>query len=120
MEQTSLNHSAMQPRSIPIPSGGKSYLSLLGGPPDSVSMRSGYVELLPGESVGLHNTENCEELIVPLSGHGQLTSPGADPLPITINFVLYNPPNTPHDVVNTGDVPLRYIYIVTTSSKIVK
>ena len=113
MELTSFNYSTLQPRSIPIPSGGTNYLSLLGGPPDSISMRSGYVELLPGESVGLHSTEDYEEMIVPLSGRGQLTSPGVDPLPITINFVLYNPPHTPHDVVNTSDVPLRYIYIVT-------
>ncbi|MGB4594864.1 MAG: cupin domain-containing protein [Anaerolineaceae bacterium] len=113
MEKTSLNGSTAQPRLIPIPSGGESYLSLLGGPPDSVSIRAGYVELLPGESIGLHSTQDHEELIVTLSGHGQLISPGVDPLPMTIDCILYNPPNTPHNVVNTGDVPLRYIYIVT-------
>jgi len=118
MEQTPLNKPTLQPRSILIPSSGAHYLSLLGGPPESVSMRSGYVELLPGESVGLHSTEDHEELLVPLSGYGQLTSPGVDPLPISINCVLYNPPHTPHDVVDTGDEPLRYIYIVTKLSKI--
>jgi quercetin dioxygenase-like cupin family protein len=113
MEQTPLDQSKLQPRSIPFPAGGTNYLSLLGGPPDSVSIRSGYVELAPGDSVGLHSTEDYEEMIVPLSGCGQLISPGADPLPITNNFIVYNPPHTPHDVMNTGDVPLRYIYIVT-------
>lgn len=113
MDESSVNPPRLKPRSIPIPAIGTGYLSLLGGPPESVSMRSGYVELLPGESVGLHSTEDYEEMIVPLSGSGQLTSPGLDPLPIMVNFILYNPPHTPHDVVNTGDVPLRYLYIVT-------
>ena len=33
MELTSFNYSTLQPRSIPIPSGGTNYLSLLGGRP---------------------------------------------------------------------------------------
>jgi quercetin dioxygenase-like cupin family protein len=103
------------PRSIQI-NRGKNHTPLLGGPPDSISLHSGYVELMPGESVGLHSTEEKEEMIVPLSGSGELTSPGLDPLPITVDSVLYNPPHTPHDVVNTGNVPLRYVYIVSSSS----
>ena len=75
-------------------------------------MRSGCVELLPGESIGLHSTEENEEMLVTLSGSGELCSPGTDPLPMHSGCVLYNPPHTPHDVVNTGDKPLRYIYVV--------
>ena len=75
-------------------------------------MRSGIVLLQPGESVGLHSTEEKEEIIITLSGRGELSSPGGDPLAMHPGCLLYNPPQTPHDVVNTGDQPLRYIYIV--------
>jgi len=101
-----------QPRSIPLPSVDIKYTELLGGPPDTVSMRSGCVKLLPGESIGMHSTGENEEMLVTLSGSGELCSPGMDPLPMHSGCVLYNPPHTPHDVINTGDQPLRYIYIV--------
>ena len=101
-----------QPRSIPLPSADKKYTELLGGPPETVSMRSGCVELLPGESIGLHSTGENEEMLVTLSGSGELCSPGTDPLQMHSGCVLYNPPHTPHDVINTGDHPLRYIYVV--------
>jgi mannose-6-phosphate isomerase-like protein (cupin superfamily) len=100
------------PRAIDLPTNGEPHLSLLKGAPDSAGMRSGYVRLLPGESVGLHSTEGNEEVVVPLSGTGELRSPGAETLAIHPGRVLYNPPHTPHDVVNTGSEPLCYIYIV--------
>jgi mannose-6-phosphate isomerase-like protein (cupin superfamily) len=100
---------------ISLPPAGEKYASLINGPPETQVLRSGYVFLSPGEAVGEHTTGECEEMLVPLSGHGELQVPGLDPLPIQPGCVLYNPPNTPHDVVNTGSEPLRYIYIVTTS-----
>jgi quercetin dioxygenase-like cupin family protein len=102
-----------RPRSITLPAAGEKYAELLGGSPETGSMRSGCVTLLPGESVGLHSTGEHEELVVTLSGRGELCSPGLDPLPLHNGCVMYNPPNTPHDVINTGDESLRYIYIVT-------
>jgi mannose-6-phosphate isomerase-like protein (cupin superfamily) len=101
-----------QPRAIQLPSEDKKYLKLLGGPPETVSMQSGYVELLPGESVGLHSTGENEEMLIILSGCGELRSPEMDPLPMHMGCVLYNPPHTPHDVFNSGDQSLRYIYVV--------
>jgi len=44
------------------------YTRLLGGPPQSVSMRSGKVILQPGETVGLHSTNEKEEFIIILDG----------------------------------------------------
>jgi mannose-6-phosphate isomerase-like protein (cupin superfamily) len=99
-------------RSIPLPQAEEKYAPLLNGAPETATMRSGFVKLMPGESVGLHNTGENEELVVTLSGTGELQNPGYEPLPIHSNCVLYNPPNTPHDVVNTGSEPLCYIYIV--------
>jgi mannose-6-phosphate isomerase-like protein (cupin superfamily) len=99
-------------RSIPLPINGEHYLPLLKGAPDSAGMRSGCVRLLPGESVGMHSTDGNEELVVTLSGTGELRNPDGEPIAIHTGCVLYNPPHTPHDVVNTGSGPLCYIYIV--------
>ncbi len=104
--------SSPRPRSIDLPTNGEPYLPILKGAPDSAGMRSGYVCLKPGESVGLHSTEGSEEIVVPLSGTGELRSPGCEPIAIHTGRVIYNPPHTPHDVVNTGNDPLCYIYVV--------
>lgn len=101
-----------KPRSFPLPSLDEKYTVLLGGPPDSVSMRSGYVQLLPGESIGMHSTGSNEELLITLSGRGELCSLERDALLMNTGCVIYNPPHVSHNVVNTGDQPLRYIYIV--------
>jgi len=89
-----------------------SYTRLLGGPPHSVSMRSGKVVLQPGETVGRHNTENKEELIIILEGEGQFLYGENHNLLFDSNSVLYCPPMTEHNVINTGATPLTYIYVV--------
>lgn len=99
-------------RSIDFHQDGTAYENLLAGPPDSVNMRAGYVVLFPGEAGGEHSTGNAEEMLIPLSGSGELHTPGLDALTIQQGCVLYNPPHTSHKVVNTGDRPLRYIYVV--------
>ena len=104
---------ALSPKSIPLPDGNEPYTRLLGGcPPDSAGMKSGRVVLAPGESVGEHSTENHEEILVPLSGIGELRIPGLPAMRVEPGVLLYNPPETLHDVVNTGDQPLSYIFIV--------
>ena len=37
---------------------------------------------------------------------------GGPDLPLRRLSVAYSPPNTEHDVTNTGAVPLRYVYVV--------
>jgi len=101
-----------QPRSIALPTSEVNYQAILSGKPDSAGMRSGYVRLIPGEAVGLHSTDGNEEIVIPLSGTGELRCPDAPTLLIQPGCVLYNPPHTPHDVVNTGSEPLCYIYVV--------
>jgi mannose-6-phosphate isomerase-like protein (cupin superfamily) len=51
-------------------------------------------------------------MIIPLSGSGELIIEGRNSFAVYPGCVLYNPPHTRHDVVNTGDQPLRYIFIV--------
>ena len=104
--------SVPQPRSIPLPPPETGYAPLLGGPPESLNMHSGCVTLAPAESVGMHSTEDHEEMIVPLSGIGELIVEGVGRFTVQPGCVLYNPPDTLHDVVNTGSQPLRYLFIV--------
>src|SRR5215475_10865470 len=44
---------------------------LLKGAPQTTGMRSGFVQLKPGESVGEHSTQDHEEALVVLHGEGK-------------------------------------------------
>ena len=90
----------------------KDYLQVLGGPPESVRMKSGYVVLAPGKSVGKHSTEHHEELLVVLQGEGQMTFHDGSTLPVKAESAVYCPPQTEHNVTNTGQGILRYVYVV--------
>ena len=85
---------------------------VLHGPPETVTMRSGYMVLAASTSVGRHSTRNNEEAIVVLSGTGEMKIIGGLTLHLQPYCVAYCPPNTEHDVTNTGTDTLRYIYIV--------
>jgi mannose-6-phosphate isomerase-like protein (cupin superfamily) len=97
---------------VALPATPRPFFQILGGPPETVSMEAGLVTLAPGKSVGLHDTRNYEEVLVPLSGEGELRTPGQNALPVKQGVVVYSPPATQHDVVNTGSAPLSYIFIV--------
>ena len=99
-------------KAIRLESGGSNYLPLLQGPPETVSMRSGLVTLAPGKSVGKHSTKGNEEILVVLDGRGEMRITGGATLPFGKETALYCPPNTEHDVVNTGTATLRYVYVV--------
>lgn len=94
---------------------GSGVLPLLSGPPETVTMKSGYVVLEPGRSVGRHSTEHHEEMLVVLEGQGEMLFHDGSNLAIRGNTALYCPPETEHDVVNTGSGMLRYVYIVAAS-----
>lgn len=88
------------------------YQRLLDGEPQTCGMRSGRVYLQPGDACGKHSTKQREELLVFLSGQGRLLIGENDSYPIGEGKVSYIPPNTVHDVENTGTKPLIYIYCV--------
>ena len=106
--------SAATPRPVVVAldSTATAYVHVLGGDPATVTMRSGFVTLLPGASVGRHNTETYEEAVVVLAGKGELRLADGSALKLKPYVVAYSPPGTEHDVVNTGTEPLRYVYIV--------
>ncbi len=88
------------------------YQRLLEGKPQTLGMRSGRVHLEPGQACGQHSTKNHEELLIFLSGQGELQVGPDDHLAVGVGRVAYIPPETLHDVRNTGAAPLIYIYCV--------
>ncbi len=85
---------------------------LLAGEPQTCGMRSGRVYLAPGKSCGKHSTKDREELLVFLSGRGELLIGENDRYQVGQGKVSYIAPQTAHDVSNTGSEPLVYVYCV--------
>ena len=100
-----------KPFVLAIPAA-EEYIEILGAG-KSVAMHSGRVQLLPGKDCGMHTTGHHEELIVVLSGEGELEVTGIGRTKIRTGMVAYNPPQTEHNVFNIGSEPLSYIYVVT-------
>ena len=101
-----------EPKLIPLDFGAKEYMPILGGPPETVTMHSGFVVLEPGKSVGKHNTKNYEEVLVVLEGAGEMMITGGPTLNLKGGSIAYCPPRTEHDVICTGSAKLKYVYIV--------
>lgn len=88
------------------------YQRLLEGQPQTCGMRSGRVYLQPGQACGQHSTEQKEEMLIFLSGRGELLIEEKEPFQVSQGKVSYIPPHTRHDVKNTGNEPLIYVYCV--------
>jgi hypothetical protein len=52
----------------------------------------------------------------PTSGEGELRIPGRQAIPITRGCVVYSPPDTEYQLVNTGKATLTYFVVVATVS----
>ena len=100
-----------QPLSLPLdcPKGN---CPLLRGAPQTTGMRSGFVRLKPGETMGWHSTNQNEETLVILHGQGEALIEGGAKLAIAGPGLAYIPPATRHNVSNTGKEPLEYVYVV--------
>ena len=85
---------------------------LLKGPPQTAGMRSGFVRLEPGKSVGWHSTGQNEESLVILQGKGEALVEGQPPRDIEAPQLVYIPPSTRHNIMNSGVQPLAYVYVV--------
>jgi len=88
------------------------YQRLLGGKPQTGAMRAGRVLLLPGQDCGEHSTNSHEELLVFLAGQGEVIIGKGTLLRVGVGKISYIPPDTAHNVRNTGNEPLVYIYCV--------
>jgi len=85
---------------------------LLKGSPQTAGMRSGFVRLKPGESVGWHSTAQNEESLIILHGGGDALIEGQAGRSFAAPQLVYIPPATRHNVENTGRDVLEYIYVV--------
>ena len=57
-------------------------------------MKSGLVVLAPGRSVGKHGTQDHEEMVVVLSGHGQMVLANGNKIDIGPEVAAYSLPGT--------------------------
>ena len=96
-------------RSLECPKGD---CSLLEGAPQTAGMRSGFVRLKPGETVGWHTTGQHEEALVILRGEGAALIDGHPKKTFVAPAFAYIPPATRHNVSNTGKTLLEYVYVV--------
>ena len=64
--------------------------------------------LEPGKGIELHFHHDLEEIYYILSGYGTMTI-GDEKQEISRNDVVYIPKLEPHTLLNSGNVPLRFI-----------
>ena len=100
-----------QPLTLPLECPGGD-CPLLRGAPQTAGMRSGFVRLKPGETVGWHTTGKNEESLIVLHGRGEARIEGQPPQAFAAPALAYIPPATRHNVANTGDEILEYVYVV--------
>lgn len=98
---------------IPL-EGTKKYTRLLKEGVDALRLKSGYVILQPGESVGEHSTENKEEIVIILEGEAEVIVEGNTPSMVKGQNAIYIPPVTIHNIKNIGEDQLKYVFTVTT------
>lgn len=87
------------------------YQPILNGTPQTCGMRSGKVYLNPNEDCGQHTTGCHEEMLIFLAGKGTAVV-GDKNLEVGLGKIAYIPPQTVHNIKNTGSEPLIYIYCV--------
>lgn len=104
-----------QPLTVPLQCA-QGDCPVLTGMPQTTGMRSGFVRLKPGQTVGWHTTGKNEEALVVLHGTGKALIEGEhgaqQGLAFTAPALVYIPPATRHNVANTGSDPLEYEYVV--------
>jgi len=100
-----------QPLTLPLKCAAGD-CTLLRGLPQTAGMRGGFVRLKPGESVGWHTTGKNEEALLILRGGGEALIAGQPGHAFAARMLVYIPPATRHNVANTGDEPLEYVYVV--------
>ncbi len=108
---------APQPQPLAIPlTCSQADCPVLLGVPQTTGMRSGFVRLKPGQTVGWHTTGKNEEALVILRGKGNALIEGLggvrSGMPLVAPTLVYIPPGTRHNVENTGSDLLEYEYVV--------
>lgn len=84
---------------------------LFSGKPETWGVRAGRVVLEPQNQMHRHSTKANEEVIIPLSGVGQVIV-GEKKVSLKHGEILYIPPYTEHEVINPFTEVFHYIYVV--------
>ena len=92
---------------------GQRFLRLVGDSAKVRGLRAGLVTLKPGELIGEHKTENKEEVIIILKGSATIYFGKNKKLKAAQNSFVYIPPETLHNVENSGSKNLQYVYVTT-------
>lgn len=105
-----------KPKIVKLTPGSK-YQRLFSKDSGTCGIKSGHVILQRGEEIGEHSTDSMEEAIVILRGKGCLEVGKKENLDFEDNAVLYVPPDTVHNVKNTGKGTLEYIFITSNAKQ---
>lgn len=90
---------------------GRQRFTRLLGDSSKKGLRAGLVVLKPKESVGEHKTEHKEEVIIILNGSATIYYGKNKKIKAPQDTFVYIPPETLHDVKNSGSRILRYLYV---------
>lgn len=107
----------MKPKTVKLDLNNGNYQRLLKCGEEAEVMHSGFVTLQPGETVGKHSTENREEVLIVFEGQGKFILNDENELKLEYGYIAYCPPHTEHNVLNTGDAPLKYVFVVSRVEK---
>lgn len=70
----------------------------------------GINETYVGSRVPEHKHDSEEEVMIFLQGKGKFVTKDEE-IPIEPGVCIYNPPGEYHSIINTGDEPLKFIWI---------
>ena len=93
--------------------GRQRFLRLLGDSTKVKGLRSGLVTLKPKEFIGEHKTDHKEEVIIILKGSATVYFGKKNKLKAPQNTLVFIPPETTHNIENSGKRILQYVYVTT-------
>jgi len=76
----------------------------------SQNIAMGVNETSVGSCVPKHKHENEEEVMYFLQGTGKFVTKDEE-IPLEPGVCIYNPPGEYHSIINTGDEPLKFVWI---------
>jgi len=93
------------------PKAGQRFLRLLGDSNKAKGLKAGLVNLKPKESIGEHKTKNKEEALIILKGSATVHYGRGKKIKAPKNSFVFIPPETLHNVENSGNKILQYLYV---------
>jgi mannose-6-phosphate isomerase-like protein (cupin superfamily) len=91
--------------------GRQRFLRLLGSSAKTRGLCCGLVTLKPQELIGEHKTEGKEEVLIILKGRATVYSGKNKILQASRNTFVFIPAETLHNVRNSGNKILQYLYV---------